>query len=505
MADRTSRVNPHAPCLVGWSQHTWPKCPDVDAPEPLDMWETVIRQAVADVRSTRDVLAEIESAQIVYTQTWQYDDPVGRLSERLGISPKHRLYSGIGGTTPQVLVQEAGAAILRGELDVACITAAEALDTRKKIRARGERPAWSFKDPDKKPFPFEAPFLAAETAHDIFQAWLTFAMFDNARRAHRNVGLEDHRAELAELWHGFSKIAARHPDAWFPIERSAAEISAVTTGNRMVGYPYTKYMVSVMDVDMAAAVILTSHAKADALGIPSDERVYLRGWCYATDPHAVAGHRDMWRSPAMGAASGEAMARAGVTIDDIDHVDLYSCFASSVDFARDALGLGVSDRRALTVTGGLPCFGGAGSGYMAHSIATMADVLRADPGSVGMVSGVGMHMTKHVYGIYSTTPGPVSPPDEEGVQRDLDAAGQPVVVEIYAGPATVVAYSIAHDRQGPDYGVVVVDLPEPDTRTYAKVTDADLMLHAESDELVGREVTLSTDGRSNVATWRPSR
>ena len=501
VADPTGRVDPLAPCLVGWAQHTWPKSRDVDAPEPLDMWESVIRQAAADAHSPRDVLPTIESAQIVYTQTWQYDDPVGRLSERLGIAPKHRLYSGVGGTTPQVLVQEAGAAIMRGELDVAVVATAEALDTRKKIRARGERPQWSFKDPIKKPFPFEAPFLPAEVAHDVVQAWLTFAMFDNARRAHLGIGLDYHRADLAELWHGFSQIAAHQPHAWFPIERSAAEILAVTPTNRMVGYPYSKYMVSVMDVDMAAAVILTSHAKADALGIPTDQRVYLRGWCHATDPQAVASHRDMWRSPAMEAASGEAMTRADVALDDIAHLDLYSCFASSVDFARDALGLGESDQRALTVTGGLPCFGGAGSGYMAHSIATMADVLRAEPGSIGMVSGVGMHMTKHGYGIYSTTPGPVSPPDGEGVQRGLDSAGHPVVVDAYGGPATVVAYSVAHDREGPDFGVVVVDLPEPDHRAYAKITDADLMLDAECNELVGRKVILTTDERSNVASW----
>ena len=91
------------------------------------MWESVIRQAAADSHSSRDVLPTIESAQIVYTQTWQYDDPVGRLSERLGIAPKHRVYSGVGGTTPQVLVQEAGAAIMRGELEVAVVATAEAL------------------------------------------------------------------------------------------------------------------------------------------------------------------------------------------------------------------------------------------------------------------------------------------------------------------------------------------------------------------------------------------
>jgi acetyl-CoA C-acetyltransferase len=500
-ATPTRTLDPRTPCLIGWSQHTWPKSVDVDAPEPLDMWEFVTRQAAAATGSRSDVLGAIDRALVVYTQSWPYDDPVARLSERLGMSPRHRLYSGIGGTTPQVLLQETAAAMLRGESELAIITSAEALDTVKKIRSRGERPAWSFRDPEKKPFPFEAPFLPAEVAHDIFQAWLTFAMFDNARRAHLGVGLAEHRVDLAEMWHQFSKVAAANPDAWFPIERSTEEILRITPGNRMIGYPYTKFMVSVMDVDMAACLILASHEKADRLGVPTDQRVYLRGWGFATDPHAVAGHRDMWRSPAMTAASAEAFAGPGLDIDDLAHLDLYSCFASSIDFARDALGIAATDPRPLTVTGGLPYFGGAGSGYMTHSIASMADALRDDPGSYGMVSGVGMHMTKHVFGVYSTTPGELVAPDLARVQAGLDAAGHPTIADVHEGPATVAAYSITHDHEGPSSGVVVLDLPDADSRAYAKVTDPELLLDAEERELVGRQVTVSSDGRVNTARW----
>ncbi len=305
-------VDPRTPCLIGWSQHTWPKSATVDAPEPLDMWDLVARSAAASTRAGTDVLARVDSAQIVYTQSWPYDDPVGRLGDRLGMTPRHRIYSGIGGTTPQVLVQDAAAAILGGEIELALVTSAESLDTVRKIRKRGERPAWSFRDPEKKPFPFEAPFIPAEVDHEVFQAWFTFAMFDNARRAHRRVGLDEHRRDLAEGWHRFSQVAARNPEAWFPVERSVDEILHVTPTNRMIGYPYTKYMVAVMDVDMAAALILSSHEKADSLGVPVDQRVYLRGWAYATDPQAVAAHADMWRSPAMEATFGAAFGGAGV-------------------------------------------------------------------------------------------------------------------------------------------------------------------------------------------------
>src|SRR5262249_18523202 len=152
-----------------------------------------------------------------------------------------------------------------------------------------------------------------------------------------------------------------------------------------------KYEVSVMDVDMAAALIVATHERAEDLGIPADRRVYLRGSCYATDPVLVAARPEMWRSPAMAAASRAAFAAAGTDIAAVGYIDLSSCFGSSVFFACDALGLSPFDPRGLTVTGGLPYHGGPGSGYLVHAIATMVDRLRADedPGASGVVSGVG--------------------------------------------------------------------------------------------------------------------
>src|SRR5581483_2661434 len=235
--------------------------------------------------------------------------------------------------------------------------------------------------------------------------------------------------------------AARNPLAWFPIERSARQLVEPSPSNRMVAYPYTKYLISVMDVDLSAELVITSHEAADRLGIPVDRRVYLRGWCYATDPVYVAEHEPAYASPAMAAASREAMRAAGIGIDDIAHLDLYSCFPSSVFLAIDALGLDPADERGFTVTGGLPYFGGAGSDYLTHSIATMVDVLRRDPGSFGMCSGVGMHLTKHVYGVYSTVPPERAPrPDERAAQPRLTPRS---IVDSHTVPATIATATLS--------------------------------------------------------------
>jgi acetyl-CoA C-acetyltransferase len=505
-------IDPRTPCLIGVGQRTWrgDEVGDAGAPEPLLMWEDVARRAADDSRVGAKALESLDALDIVYCQTWQYDDPVARLCERLGATPARRYYSGIGGTTPQVLVQDMAERVLRGEVELALVVGAEALATQRMYKKRGERYPYSFKPEQKRPFPWEAAFHPAELAHEVMQAWLTFAIFDNARRGHLGVGLEEYRRQIGEMMAPMTKIAAANPHSWFPVERSVDNIVEPRSDNRMVGYPYTKYMVSVMDVDMAAGVFVASHEKADALGVPNDRRVYLRGWCYATDPTYVAEHEDMWRSPAMATASETALKTAGIGIDDVAHLDLYSCFASSLHFAQDALGLGDDDPRPLTVTGGLPYHGGAASNYMSHSISTMADVLRDDAGAFGLVSGVGMHMTKHVYGVYSTEPGPLVLPDQAHVQAQLDSSPQQTITDAYEGDATVAAYSVVHGREGgPEWGVLVCDIDDG-TRAYAKVTDPSLLASAEEHEVVGTKVRCTSsivalptggDGPVNVATW----
>ncbi|HEX5613752.1 MAG TPA: acetyl-CoA acetyltransferase [Acidimicrobiia bacterium] len=504
-----SGIDPRTPCLIGVARHTWHRADtgEVGAPEPLLMWEQVARAAALDA-GVADLLGALDSIQIVYCQTWQYDDPVERLAQRIGAAPKHRHYSGIGGTTTQQLVASTAEAMLRGELDLALVTSAEALATQRAHKQRGERPSYSFRPAEKRPFPWEAPMHPAEVAHEVFQAWLTFALFDNARRARLGLGLDEYRDAIGELLAPMTHVAAASEHAWFPVERSATELVTVRPDNRMVGYPYTKYTVSVMDVDMAAALVVATHERADALGVPQYQRVYLRGWAYATDPTYVAEHHDLSRSPAMGAAAREALRGAGVSLDDVAHFDLYSCFASSVHFALDALGLAADDTRPLTVTGGLPYHGGPGSGYLTHSIAAMVEVLRRDPGACGLVSGVGMHMTKHAYGVYSTTPGPVAPPDSDRIAVSLPSAPPPTIVDEYDGAATVAAYSVVHGRDGaPEWGLVVADLADG-ARAYAKVLDPALLADAERHELVGRTVRVAPrvvptalgEGRANIVS-----
>ncbi len=66
------------------------------------------------------------------------------------------------------------------------------------------------------------------------------------------------------------------------------------------------------------------------------------------------------RSPALAECARRALGSAGVTMDEVEGLDLYACFPSSVEVARDSFGIAVDDPRPLTLTGGLPYHGGPG-------------------------------------------------------------------------------------------------------------------------------------------------
>jgi acetyl-CoA C-acetyltransferase len=270
------------------------------------------------------------------------------------------------------------------------------------------------------------------------------------------------------------------------VAHGADEIIRPEPANRMVATPFTKLMTAVMDVDMAAAVLVTTQGRADDLGVPADRRVYLWGTGAAEEPPTMAARPDLWRSPALGSATSSALGSVG--IDDVAHLDLYSCFSSSLQFARDALG--ITDARALTVTGGLPYHGGPGSNYTTHALAAMTETLRRDPGTHGLVTGVGMNMTSHAAALWSTTP----PPDAPAPPTRPEVTDTVPVTAGAEGPAGVATFSTTFSREGPEWTALICDLPDG-SRCYARLDEP----AGADDDLVGATVTLEA-GKRGVST-----
>ena len=173
----------------------------------------------------------------------------------------------------------------------------------------------------------------------------------------------------------------------------------------LVAEPYTKLMTAFLGVDQGAALIVCSLEAARASGM-DDGAVFVWSGADVNDVWFPTARPDLGSSPAIAEAVGAALGANGLGVDDLCALDLYSCFPVAVEMAAEALGVRLDDHRGLTVTGGLPYFGGPGNDYAMHSIAAMVDVLRTDPGSKGLVTALGWYITKHSMGVYSTEPPP---------------------------------------------------------------------------------------------------
>ncbi len=436
------------------------------------MWEDVARSAADDVNVQRDIIGSIDHLGLVHCQSWAYDEPVRRLADRLATHGIYRSESILAGTSPQRLIDEAAERMLRGECSVALVVGGEALATRSAIQRSGETPNWSNPHPSPPALPvdFDEWYLPTERSHGVLPAWLTFALLEQARWAARGATPED-RNELGEIMARLSTVAAANPDAWFRTLRSVSDITQPSTSNRMVASPYTKLMTSFMGVNMAAANLMVTRGTADAWGVPEDRRAYLRGWGFARDAIHLGARNDLSSSQGMTVATQTACAMASMSVSDIDVFDLYSCFGSAVQFARDALGLRHDDPRPISLTGGLPYHGGPSSNYMGHSISHLVDHLRANSSHAGMVTGVGMHMTKHVAAIYSPIPGPILwDGNERSTQQWRAPSTSPdvTVVDHADGRCVIRAATVVHASDGsPTHAIALCELPDG-TRCYAR-------------------------------------
>jgi acetyl-CoA C-acetyltransferase len=496
--------DPRLPCIVGTARRTWHPGPEL-APEPLEMWAQLAQAAVDDAnegsRRSSASIGRIDDLSLVHCQSWAYDHPVGRLADRLGVAsvPTHR--SILAGTSPQRLLDSAAGRMLRGEASVALVVGAEALHTRKVLARGAEQPDWSHPHPTPPVLPIDLDewYLPTEVRHGVLPAWLTFALLEQARWAARGARPEDRRA-LGETMARVSAVAATEPGAWFPQERTADELLAPSEGNRLVATPYTKLLTAFMDVDMGAAHLLVTREVADAWGVPDDRRAYLRGWGFARDAVHLGARADLASSAGMRQATGEALAAAGLDADQIDLFDLYSCFGSAVQFAQDALGLAPDDPRPISLAGGLPYHGGPSSNYVGHSLGALVDRLRHQPEAVGMVTGVGMHMTKHVAGIWSGVPGPVFGRHEHGEQR---WEGDPAIEERAVrdevdGPISLLAATVVPSPTGD--AVVAIGELDDGSRCYARSTDPSVVEVVATDAWVGlpAKVSAAPDGTNDL-------
>ncbi len=463
------------PILVGAGQLTQRDVEPAAALEPLAMMDVVARRAAEDAGAGPVLLGRVDSLAVVNVFCWPYANPSRALAERLGMRPAEELYTTVGGNTPQWLVNETAAKIAGGRVRLALLAGAEAVRTVLRARRARHQLSWASGGDSSPTVIGDARDGTSEheVAHGLMLPTQIYPLFENALRARARHGVAEHQRRLGELCARLSAVAAENPHAWFHQARTADEIATVSSANRMIGFPYPKLMNAIIEVDQAAAVLMTSVAEARALGIPRERWVYLWGSGQAHDRWFVTDRVDYLNSPAIREAGRQALAAAGVGIDRVEHLDVYSCFPAAVQIGRDALGIAPHDPRPLTVTGGLPYFGGPGNNYSMHAIAEMMARVRARAGAIGLVTALGWYMTKHAIGVYCAAPkdGAFVREDPAPRQALLDAEPAPELVREPSGQGTVETYTVLHDRDGAPVRGLVIGRLDDGRRFLANIPD----------------------------------
>lgn len=486
------------PVLVGVGQLTnRSKDPEAKG-DPIDYMVECAKRAAEDVGDP-DILPQIDSMAIIRVMSRDYTHEPRRVAELLGAKPSDFVYTSDGATLPQILTARLCDRIAKGQSEMGLICAAEAFHS-------SEKPDWKkLTSPDygKSPFAVVGDRMdhatGIERKYGLYFPSIVYPLFANAFRKSQNLTLDNYIWETALLCEKMSQVAQKNEYAWFRDGKSALEISTVTTDNRIIHYPFTKFMNAIMNVDQAAALLVTSERKADALGIPEEKRVYLMGSSEVYDKWHISNRVNYYSAPGLELAFEKAFCEAGTTKEEIELWDLYSCFPVATQIAIKTLDLPASV--TPTIIGGLPYFGGPGNHYSLHAICEMVRLLRRSPEKKGVVQSLTWHMHKFSVGIYSgTRPEAYDLSSAEPYKYDIENRfPNRTILEEAQGTFIVETYVVSYDGDGMPIFAVIVANNEMGDRLFA-VNDEDLPLirSMSTEEPIGKKVSIYHDASSGL-------
>ena len=452
------------------------------AASPADLMEEAAQKAIDDTGAS-NLAAVIDTIAVIRTNSdsgAQLKSPFGNpenyprvVGNRLGLSPTEAVYSAAGGQAPQSLVNEFASKISRGESNVVLLVGAEAIANQKAMRRAKVKADWredADGSLDNRPTEISDILDIGQMSNEFTNIPAIYTVMDNARRAKLGLSIEDYRKACAELFEGFTKTAATHPHAMFPENLNAEDILNMTDTNTAVTDLYSRAMTAKDGVNQGAAVILMSEEKAASLGIDPAKWIYPISGSGATE-QTLPYREDLGTSVAMTAAYHAAFEIAGLSVSDITHMDIYSCFPIAVFAACEALGIAVDDPRGLTTTGGLPFFGGPGNNYSMHGIVNVVHKLREDGQGYGLVGANGGFLSKHCVGIYGKS-APIKGWRHTHVKTlvtKVETQNSPEVTAFADGRARIEGYAVEYAKSGPKRGFILGRLE--DGRRFMGSTD----------------------------------
>ncbi len=485
--------------VAGWGQITQEKERKENLLDPTGLMAEAARKA-SEVSGLPDILKKLDGVMVVRVLSRHFDSPAGRLARKIGASPNFTMVSKIGGNAPQSLINKAAGMIARGELDSVLIAGGETYCQRGKRKiSKGSALFMGLEGRQDREDMIGSTEI--ERRHGVCMPIHGFPLFETALWAESGLDIDAWLTRVGTFWSGFSRVAANHPNAWIKTPKSVREIITPTQANRMIAFPYLKYMNSLLTVDLGAAVILTSAENAARRREKTRRTVFFRAGAYAEDRQRFLIQKsDFTSSPPLQMAALKAIERSRIPLDKIECFDIYSCFPSSVTIARRMLGLPDGDKRPLTLTGGLGFFGGPGNSYSLHAVVTLAEAISRGDFENGMVTALGWFMHKHAVGIYSARPAitGLHRHDLED-EKDFLAGEEPVkIMEKASGRGVVETYSVYYSRDQQPTRAVIYGKTDQGLRFVARPPSTpDIFKLLTTRNQVGRPVRLRHDPLEN--------
>ena len=404
----------------------------IEGLEPIALMELALRHAEKDAGCA--LLPGIDALDIVNEVSWPYPDAPGLLCKRLGITPRHSHYGEVGGESPVRFIHEAALRIARGESQVAAIVGAESTHTVSKAQKTGVTLPWT--PAASNPVITRGKDLVHPLSlrHGIFSPVTIYPLYENASAAAWGQTPQQARDESGSLWQRFAQVAALNPYAWSRSCPLAADIVTPGPNNRLIAWPYTKQMVANPMVNQGAAILLTSLARAQALGIPIQRLVFVHAGAAAREPGDYLARAQFQHSDAQDVVLETVVDTVGGDALAFSDLELYSCFPCVPKMARRTLGL--DEDVEPSVTGGLSFFGAPLNNYMTHAAAAMVRRLRERADGLGLLYGQGEFVTKHHALVLGTQPPVKALIQAYNVQAQVDVrcGHVPALLEHYEGP-----------------------------------------------------------------------
>jgi acetyl-CoA C-acetyltransferase len=409
-----AELDPRTPVIVGVGQYSERITdPDYRGLSAVDLAARAASLALEDAGTDSVALA---AAIDTVAATRQFENsspravaPLGRsdnfprsVAGRISVDPSRAVLDVSGGQSPQHLVTEMCRTIAAGDSNAALVFGSEAISTARHLAGRADTPDFTEHADgqlEDRGFGLRGLVSMHQANHGLVDAPSQYALLENARRVRLGVSAADYALKMGALFQPFTEVAAVNPHSAAPTERTAEELATPTERNRPIADPYTRFLVARDQVNQGAAVVMTSVAEARRLGVPEDRWVFLHGHADLRE-RDLMDREDLSRSPAAVMATRHALEVAGVTPDELTTLDLYSCFPIAVSNVIDGIGIEPNDPRRLTVTGGLPFFGGAGNNYSMHAIAETVAQCRDHAGTFGLVGANGGMLSKYSVGVY---------------------------------------------------------------------------------------------------------